>query len=307
MNNKSKIYIGVLVILIIVFMVIRSNDRTERRERFFEVDSTRIAAIEIFTLSDTIKLVRNEAEWMIDYPVKYPPVKQKIADLFGKVIKVETSNIPVSESESSHTTYKVTDSLGTAVKMYDIDGKELVYALIGTSSNYNYSHGRNNEENEVYQLFQNISSMLNPMLNTWRKKEILDLVDDPAQISVGYEERLFKITPTDSLWQYQEGDSTFFIKENNVAFNTMLSNIRSFRTSSFIDNDYETFAERFLDPEMVVQIKLYSGEDIFLTYVKEDEDSNKYIIQKNDETENLYVVYDNMVRYFQKEIAELKE
>jgi len=307
MNKKSTLYIAVLVILIIAFLIINSNDKTERRVRFFEVDSTRIAAIEISTMKDTLKLVKDGDVWMIDYPVNFPPADQKIADLLEKVIKVETSNIPVSESQNSHETYKVTDSLGTTIRIYNAEGDELIHALIGKSSNYNYSHGRNNTETEVYQLYQNISSVLNPMLNSWRKKEILELAEDPAQISVGFGERFFTITSTDSLWQYQEGDSTFFINEGNKAFTTMLTNIRTFKTSSFIDDDYETYAESYLDPQMVIQVKLYSGEDIFFKFIKQDEEGKKYIIQKNDETENLYVVYDNIIRYFQKEISELKQ
>jgi len=307
MNKKSTIYLAVLIILVIVFLIIKTKDKTERRIRFFDVDSARIGAIEIYTLEDTLKLVRTVDKWMIDHPVKFPPTTRKIKDLFDRVIPVETSQIPVSESESAFETYKVTDSLGTAVKIYDEKGKELVFAYIGKSSNYNYSHGRYHNASEVYQLYDNISSILTPKSDNWRNKEIIKLDEDPAQINVISNERFFRITPTDSLWHYTEGDSSFFIKQNNRSFNTLLDNSKTFRVSSFIDNEYADYADQFDNPKMTVQLKLYSGEEIILKFVAKEEESKQYVVQKNDETDFLYVVYDNIYRYFQPAIADLKK
>jgi uncharacterized protein DUF4340 len=307
MNKKSIAYVAVLVILIIVFLIIKTNDRTERRIRFFDADSASIASIEISTITDTIILVKEIDNWIIDYPVHYPIEARKITDLFDKVMQVETSNLPVSESETSFETYNVTDSLGTTVTLLDAAGNELIKAVIGKSSNYNFSHGRFEGSKEVYQLYANISSILNPDVSGWREKEIVKLADDPAQIIVGAGERMLTYTATDSLWNFAEGDTSFFINEGNRFLTTVLNNSKSFRASSFIDNEFASYAEKFSDPEMVVQIKLYSGEDIFLKYVAEEIDSRKYIVQKNDETDVLYLVFENLFTCFIPEIAELKE
>jgi len=304
MNKKSLTYLVVLVLLVIIFIVINSNDKVERRINFFAVDSSKIAVIEIYNIKDTLKLMKTDDKWMIDHPVKYPVAAAKLKDLFEKAIPVETSNIPVAESETSFETYGLTAIAGLNVKLYDTDGKELVHAIIGGSSNYNYSHGRSAGDNEVYQLYENISSVLNPGLNAWREKVILDLVDDPEQITVMYGDRMYSITSSDSLWFYEDSDSTFSVNESNRALSSILSNSKSFRTSTFIDNDYETYAEKLIEPEMVIQIKLFSGDVIFMKFVQQDEEGNKHIVQKNDETEHLYIVYDNMVKYFQKEISE---
>jgi hypothetical protein len=307
MNKKSTIYLAVLIILVIVFLIIKTNDKTERRIRFFDVDSTRIGAIEIFTSEDTLKLVKSAERWMIDHPVKFPPTQRKIKDLFDRVIPVETSRIPVSESESAFETYNVTDSLGTAVKIYDEKGKELIFAYIGKSSNYNYSHGRYNNASEVYQLYDNISSILIPRSDNWRNKEIIKLEEDPAEIKVFSPERSYTISATDSLWHYTEGDSSFFISQNNRSLNTLLDNSRTFRISSFIDNEYEIYADKFDNPKLTVQLKLYSGDEIILKFVAKDEESKQYVVQKNDETDFLYVVFDNIYRYFQPAISDLKK
>jgi hypothetical protein len=307
MNKKNIIYLAVLIVLIIIFLIIKTNDRTERRINFFAVDSADIAKIEIATSKDTLILVKEDEGWMIQKPLYYPPAERKVKDLFDKALKVETSNLPVSESESSFETYNVTDSLGTRVLLYDSADKELVNAIIGKSSNYNFSHGRYADEKKVYQLYANISSILNPVLNSWREKEIIKLEEEPSQITVGAGERMFSFTATDSLWKYTEGDTSFFIKEGNRQLTTLLNNSKSFRASSFIDNDYATYAELFQDPLMVVQIRTYDGENIFLKFISEGEESNKYIVQKNDEEDFLYVVYDNLFRSFQPDIELLKK
>lgn len=307
MNKKSFIYLAILLVLIIIFLIIRTNDRTERRINFFAVDSTEISKITIATVEDTLILVKSDSDWMIDHPVKYPIATRKLDDLFGNVLQVETSNLPVSESETSFETYNVTDSLGTRVILYDSAGKELLNAIIGKSSNFNFSHGRFSDKKKVYQLYANISSSLRPMLNSWREKEVVKLDTEPAQITVGAGDRMFSFTATDSLWKYTEGETSFFIKEGNRQLTTLLNNSKSFRASSFIDYDFATYAEAFQDPLMVVQIRTYEGEDIFLKYIAENPESKKYIVQKNDEEDFLYVVYDNLYSSFQPDVELLKK
>jgi len=60
MNKKNLIPIIVLALLIIVFVITKLNDKTERRINFFRFDSTQVYAIEISSTEDTLKLVKSD-------------------------------------------------------------------------------------------------------------------------------------------------------------------------------------------------------------------------------------------------------
>jgi hypothetical protein len=306
MNKKNLSYIVILVFLVIIFIIIKTNDKTEKRISFFNVDSVMISAIEIFNTTDTLKLVKTENKWMIDYPVKYPTTQRKITEIFDKVIKAECSNIPVTELESSFAKYNVTDSLGTTVIFYDNKDNVIIDAIIGKSSNYNYSHARERNDSKVYQLNTNISYSINPTLSTWRKKEITELEEtDISKITVQFVDREYSIVPTDSLWQFTENDTLFSINDGNTAFRLVLNDSKKMMVSSFIDNEFENYKAKFEEPFMIVQIELFSGDNTILTFAEYEE--KKYIIQKNKETEHLYVVYDNLIKHFQKSIEDFSK
>ena len=306
MNKKNLSYIVILVFLVIIFIIIKTHDKTEKRISFFNVDSIQINAIEIFNTTDTLKLVKTENKWMIDYPVKYPTTQRKITEIFDKVIKAECSNIPVTELESSFANYNVTDSLGTTVIFYDNKDNVIIDAIIGKSSNYNYSHARKRDDSKVYQLNTNISYSINPQLSTWRKKEITELEEtDISKITVQFVDREYSIVPTDSLWQFTENDTLFSINDGNTAFRLVLNDSKKMMTSSFIDNEFENYKDKFEEPFMIVQIELFSEDNIILTFAEYEE--KKYIIQKNNETEHLYVVYDNLIKHFQKSIEDFSK
>ncbi|MBN2460098.1 MAG: DUF4340 domain-containing protein, partial [Candidatus Cloacimonetes bacterium] len=244
MNKKNILPIIVLVILVVVYVIIRTNDRTEKRVRFFQVDSLQLGFFEIFSGEDSLKLSWEEDQWMIVSPVYFPPADNKIADFFQKILPVGTSSIPISETESALTTYDVADSQGTRVLLYDREGKLQQEAIIGKSSNYNYAYGRNKGNTRVYQLSANITYQLKPTLSPWRKKEIIDIEEeDIAAIHVTYGDTVYTISPTDSLWQYQSGDREFAIPEKNAALLALLNNTRRLRASSFADGEYDTYRE----------------------------------------------------------------
>ena len=119
MNKKQKIYIGILVVLIIVFLITKMGNNVEKRINFFQVDSTKIKTIEISNIKDTLRLSKQNDMWKIVYPFENDANEYQIKNIFSKVLKVKTSNLPISESESSFDTYKVTNSQGTWIKFID--------------------------------------------------------------------------------------------------------------------------------------------------------------------------------------------
>ena len=299
MNKKNLIPLLILIVLVLIFVIIKMNDRTEKRIRFFDLDSLKIASIEIHTSADTLILEKIEGSWMITHPVNFPPAEQKINDFFEKVLTVETTNIPVSESDSSFETYGLVDSVGTIIRFYNSEKKLLDESIVNKSSNYNYAYARKYDDCRIYQLLTNITYNMNPAVSPWRNKEILKMETDLiSRIDVAFGDTLFTLTATDTLWNYQNTNGKFPIAETNPALKGILNNVSNLRSSSFVDGEYDQYAESFIDPVLSLQITTFDG-DIYQLRFAEYED-NKFLVQRNSGTEHLYVVFEYLTKIFMK-------
>jgi len=299
MNKKNLIPIIVLVVLVIIYALTKTRNYTEKRIEFFGIDSVKIGAIELITVDDTLKLAKVNGEWMIDFPIQYPPVPRKMEDIFGKVLKIETSKIPVSESESSFEKYNLTDSLGTIVRLYDVSNKLLSESIVGKSDNYNFSHARKKGENKVYQLVSNISYMIKPDIKSWRNKTILELEElEISQINFASEEFNYTLTATDSLWQYNDFISNFSIKAPNASMKSIASGLKRVNVSDFIDHDYESYADKFAKPLAELTITDFTGKLTDLKFVEGEE--KKLVVMKDDETEHLFIMHESWLNKFKK-------
>ena len=299
MNKKQKLSIVVLVILIILFMITKLNDKTERRISFFDVDSIQVEKIEIIAAGDTLLLAKSSTGWMLSHPVEYPISPRKMEQFFKDVLKVETSNLPISEEESSFETYKLTDSLATTLKIYGKNDKLLDHSLVGKSSSYNNSPARKQGGNKIFRLEKNITNILRTDPKQWRKREVLELDKEQiAKISILYEDTGYELTATDTLWQYDDGEESINIQYNNPALRTILNSLGKVNVTDYIDVDIDGFLSKLQNPALEIGISMYDGSNYYLRAAQEDE--NKYILQVNNDTEHLYKVYKSWLQKFEK-------
>ena len=305
MNKKQKISIVVLAVLIILFMITKLNDKTERRISFFDVDSIQVQKIEIITAGDTLLLAKSSSGWMLSYPIEYPISLRKMEQFFEDVLKAETSNLPISEEEGSFETYKLTDSLATTLKIYGKNDKLLDHSLVGKSSSYNNSPARKQGSNKIFRLEKNIASYLKTDPKQWRKREVLELDKEQiAKISILYKDTGYELTATDTLWQYEDGEESITVQHNNAALRTILNSLSKVNVTDFIDEEIDANLFKLHNPALEIGINMYDGRKYYLRAAK-DED-NKYLLQVNNDTEHLYTIYENWLNKFQKKAEDFK-
>ena len=299
MNKKNTTYLIVLIVLILIYAATKLNNKTEKIIDFFAFDSSDVYKIEITNQTDTLKLALNSGEWSIVYPVECKVKDNKIKDIFSKVLKVKTSKTALSESKKSHENYNVTDSLGTKITFIGKNGKTLDSVVIGKSKNYSYSNGRKANDDNVYQLLANISYSINPRLLSWRDRTIFKYEDDQiSQLDVKYGKKNYKLTYVDSIWVYESGKKKEDIKKDSKELKSLLTSLRNYNASDFKDNEYEEYKDKFAKPDLEVTIHTFDNDSMHLRYIKIED--NKFLLQKNDETEHLYVIYKNLVDKFKK-------
>ena len=305
MNKKQKIYIGILVILMIVFFITKMGNNIEKRISFFQADSSKIVTIEISNLKDTLRLSKKNNEWMLVYPFEYPTNEYQIKNIFSKVLNVKTSNLPISESESSFDTYKVTNSQGTLIKFLDKNNYVLDEAIIGKSSSSKTTPVRRPDETKIFRLEENLNHVITINTDNWREKTILEIEENSiSKISVLCDENAYELTPSDSLWHYVDDKSTLGVDFNNKTLLDILSTLSKLTVNDFVDNKYEEYKEKLNFPNLEIGIELFDGSSHYIR-IAMDKDP-KYVLQFNNEESFLYSVYNDWVEKFTKEAMDFK-
>ena len=305
MNKKQTIYIGILVVLVIVFLITKMGNNVEKRINFFQADSTKIITIEISNIKDTLRLSKKNDEWMLVYPFENDTNEYQIKNIFSKVLNVKTSNLPISESESSFDTYKVNNSQGTWIKFIDNNNTILDEAIIGKSSSSKTTPARKPDENKIYKLEENINYIITTNTDSWRKNIIMEIEEyNFSKISVLYDVNAYELTLTDSSWHYTDGKSTLGVELSNKTLRDILSTLSKLTVNGFVDNRYEEYKEKLNFPTLEIGIELFDGSTHYLR-IAMDKDP-KYILQFDNEENFLYSIYNDWVEKFTKEAMDFK-
>ncbi len=305
MNKKQTIYIGILVVLVIMFLITKMENNVEKRINFFQADSAKIKTIEISNIKDTLRLSKKIDEWMMVYPFEYRIAEYQINNLFSKVLNAKASNLSISESETSFDTYKVTNSQGTWIKFFDENNNVLDEAIIGKSSSSKTTPARRPDDNKIYKLENNINYIITANSDNWREKTILETEEyNISKISVLSDVNAYELTPSDSLWHYVDDKNSLGVDFNNKALQDILSTLSTLTANGFVDNKFEEYREKLITPDLEIGIEMFDGSTHYIRVALDN--NSKYILQFDNEKSFLYSVYKDWVDKFTKEAMDFK-
>lgn len=296
MSKNNRLLIVFLIVLTALFFIIRHvRDPRERRMRFFDVNLADITSIEFKTATDTLIIVNDGFDWYIEHPFTFDIDRTRLDNFINQVLPVETSSIPVSVSEDSFTNYQVTEGRGTTLSFYGLNDRLLDTAIIGRSGRFAYA--RRPDEQNVYQLSENISFTVNPGINMWRSNNIVSIprgfIED---LEVTYKLNQYNITATDSLWLFTDSEHSFSIPENNNALRRVLTTLERMTSQGFKDFQYEKYQDILQEPQLVLNISLMDGSETTLIFAIEEE--TNFIVQKNEQIDHLYMIDADTVDLF---------
>ncbi len=305
MNKRQKLYIGILVVLVIVFLITKMGNNVEQRIRFFQADSAQIKTIEISNIKDTLRLSKENDSWKIVYPFENQINKYQINNIFSKVLNVTTSNLPISENESSFDTYKVNSSQGTLIKFFDENNKVLDEAIIGKSSSGNSTPARRPNDVRIFKLEENLNYIITTNTNDWREKTILEIEDyNITKISVLSDINAYELTSADSVWFYTDRKSNLTVDLNNSSLVDILDKLTLLKVNGFVDNRFTEYKEKLDFPSLEIGIDLLDVSNHYIRLAIDKEP--KYIMQFDNDENFLYSVYQDWVEKFTKEAIDFK-
>lgn len=304
MNKKNLLLLALVIVLAVVFWFSRDLEYEENRINFFNIDSTKIAQVEITSSFDTLKFAKKNDNWMIEFPKPLRMNEKQVSKFFAKFIGVSVSELPISEDIEHQSMFQV-DSTGTVVKLYSADGSVLSEVVYGRSGRPDFGYLKKANDNNIY-LTDDIFDSINPRISNWRNSEILEVQQEDLQkLAVVTADRGFEISRTDSNWVYTDESENFAIPFSNKKLLKVIGIMQNFKSYIFFDNEFEKYKDKLAKPDVQIMIEEINGETTLLR-ASEIED-NKYVLQLNDEKDVLYQALKSQITRFIPSAESLKK
>lgn len=304
MNKKMMYYIGVLIVLVIILLLVKSKESKyiAKDIKYIKVDSTQISKIQIINDNDTLVFAK-DGDWQIVKPITYPMDSSKKKQLLKGLAALTIDKKAVAENKESHSKYGVDDSSGIHISVYK--GEKLVNDfIIGKSSkDYQHSYLREIGNDKVYQNKENFYYQVSSPLKLWRDKTITNIdFEDIKTVTIKVKNNEYSLLFADTVWVYKKGKSKFPLKENIAK--SIINKIAKMRAVDFIDNKYNEYKDDLANPDFYSSIELVEGGSVKL---KGFLNEKKYVIQKDDETETLFEIYEGTVKGMDKDVDYFKK
>lgn len=306
MNKNNKKYIAILAVLIAIFIITKVNNKTEKIINFFDIDSVDVVKFVFQNANGSLTIEKINESWQIVDPIQYNADQIKVGNIFDRVLKSQTSSLPLSESENSLANYELQDSVATLLSFYGKNDKKLDAAYFGKLKGQSKTPARKENSNEVFLLDQSVSYLLKADTQTWREKTIVEIEQESIEkVSVLYDDMGYEISRNDTAWVYEDGKDSIVLEDDNTNLKTILNALKKVTSSQFKDGEFEKYEAKLVAPNLEIGVVLLDGNSVYLRLAKDEE--SKYIMQKDNDTETLFVQYEGWVKRFQKTAEDFKK
>jgi hypothetical protein len=286
MNKRNLIYLGVLIALIAIYAFIARPHglRREKLSPLFDVDTTAVCAIELYSPHDTLKVVRSGKDWRLTAPVAFPADQKRVHDFLRNVALSKRSSIVLTESRKNYNAYKIADSSAVRVRLYD--GKTWREMLFGQMSTV-----RKPDEKAVYRTSGNLQYFIEPNQSYWRESKIVDLKEtDIARLEVTYSRNAYTLSRKDSTWSYQGAGLNFPIYNGNNQLRKALLGLTNLRTQQFVDHNVAEYLALFDQPALSINIVRNDGSITLLRMVQKPDSAGEILLRRDQEADHLFVL-----------------
>ncbi len=299
MNRKTIIYLSILILLSAVLVFVKSKAHKEKRTDFLNIDSTQVYSFTITSAKDTLKCEKENNEWFVTYPLKYPAEKSTLDNFFMYIVKSKKvavhENLPMPKLAPRK----------YVVELFNKDRELMTSFTLQNLSNSNYCVAQFKDEPGYYELVNSLTNYAMPDLFLWRKTLVLDVTKGEInQLQVFMPDRNYTLTKNGEAWIYEESGVKTTIKNFSMRIYKMLNVLENMRTQTFLDNKYEQYSKALDQPILRIRIIKNNSQVIEVKFIKTD---NGLIMQKNKETEHLFVLNYEVFSRFEVNLKLLTE
>ena len=174
MNNKLKIGIAALIILVGLFFINQNNQKsyTSQSTSLFSISENDIKKILIQANQEAIELIKVDTTWSISGNDTLVVKDRSISQFFDKVLNLKLETLMTTKQEKWET-YNISDSLGTHLALVGWNDETVGYYVFGRSnSDYARCYVRTDQSSDVYLTNENIVYSLQTSPTYWGEKPV---------------------------------------------------------------------------------------------------------------------------------------
>lgn len=297
MSKKTLQLILVFSALLVVFLVIRLQNRSDKEIPFFDVDSVRIGHLEMTAQNETIVLTKIGDQWKLTNPIAWDVNQEQLKMFFSKVLKVKVTRTPMSEKPDNLEKYRLTPDKAVVLKIYDKQSRLIDQVFFGRSLNSNFCYARRKGSNAIYQLRDNIYDNVSASVFLWRSPVIAE-VDLPnlSSVEIKYAGNQYKLYQKDNNWFYEDTKEQFQVDPTNMTVTKLFNALTSLQTYQFIDHRWKEVGQYFKKPAAKVILNDKKGKHTELIFAVGKED---YVyLMKDGNQDTLYLMTLDMLNRF---------
>ncbi len=180
MNNRLKIGVGALVILIGLFFLNQKNQEnyTSQSTNLFSISKDDVKKILIQSNQEAIELIKIDTTWSISGNDTLIVKERAITQFFDQVLNVKIETLMTTKQEKWNT-YNVSDSIGTHLALVGWDDQTVGYYVFGSSSSdYARCYVRTDQSSDVYLTNENVVYSLQTSPTYWGEKPVENIPEE---------------------------------------------------------------------------------------------------------------------------------
>ncbi|WP_421870031.1 DUF4340 domain-containing protein [Marinoscillum sp.] len=233
-GNKLMLLLGILVLLVGIYLVVKFTDSSGRSESFrselVTIDNDQVTKVEIFSPSDTTYLMKNGDIWTVNG--KFTADPNSVSSLLNTLKGIKPSRL-ASRSEDTWKDFQVDES-GTRVAAYE-NGNKTLDIILGRfnveGQRSFYSYVRLEEESDVYVAKDFMKMSISTGSEAYRNDDLLKVnKDSVSSIRFNYPDSAFVLSRQESGWMLDDQPA------DSAAVAKYLQGVRILTSRNFADN-----------------------------------------------------------------------
>lgn len=287
MKKRNLILILIVLLLLGSYLLVRSRKPVERSMPIFSTDSLSIGSIEIGLKGKTLKISRRGEEWWLTEPVEWKADDYRIKSLFSDVLTAKIPDTIMSSGSSAVSRYNLDDNNALHIKVYDQKGKQKDHVLFGNAG-APHDYLRFGGKDDIYLIKAKVAYQFEPDLSYWRDPKLLNIQADAiSRIEVKYSQNAYTLLSEPKGWRYRDSNHDFIIDINNRQMIRVINILSMLETRVFIDNEFDSFAELFVQPHCEVMVHLKDKKKLKLSFGRREK---LYYLMIDDNRQTLFEV-----------------
>lgn len=207
MSKSTKILIGVLVILGIIYAIQQvtfTTSTTQNSNPFAKIDTSKIVKISV-DYGRRIVIDREAGQWTITSPIHFPAAVGQVNLLLSRVGSNPSATV-VADNMSDSSAYGLSSS-SPLLELAEANGKSVSVRVGDVSPGFGGCYVRLGNERKVLELSTNIRTLVGQSLSNWRDKQIFSFPESDVEamdFTVG--DTLYNFFHRDTVWQVNGTD-----------------------------------------------------------------------------------------------------